>query len=320
MNSDDLLIPAAAAVFVLLACTLWFARRGSRPGVSRNVMRRMSRPDLAAADSITKSDSRRLTGRELLSRLYRLDLFQKLEESLWQAGIYARIADVLLVILLMFIAGLFVGEAVWGKELFSIAIGAAMASLPIIYVRVRRQRRLKAFAKQLPYALDLMKSSLEAGHTLLRGLQVVVAEFADPIGVEFRSAIEQSRLGLPLPRALEEMLKRVPQEDLRLLVVAVRVQSEVGSSLAMILGRLSEIVRTRQRLQQQIKALTAQSKMSGILVGFLPIVMLAAFSVIQPSYTNTLFFDPTGQKILEVACVLDLLAFLSIRKLLKVKY
>ena len=195
-----------------------------------------------------------------------------------------------------------------------------MASLPIIYIRIRRQRRLKAFAKQLPYALDLIKSSLEAGHTLLRGLQVVVAEFADPIGTEFRSAIEQSRLGLPLPRALEEMLKRVPQDDLRLLVVAVRVQSEVGSSLAIILGRLSEIVRTRQRLQQQIKALTAQSKMSGILVGFLPIVMLAAFSVIQPSYTDTLFFDPTGQKILEVAAVLDILAFLSIRKLLKVKY
>ncbi|MGA6971501.1 MAG: type II secretion system F family protein, partial [Candidatus Binatus sp.] len=140
------------------------------------------------------------------------------------------------------------------------------------------------------------------------------------IGVEFRSAIEQSRLGLPLARALEEMLKRVPQEDLRLLVVGVRVQAEVGSSLAIIIGRLSEIVRTRQRLQQQIKALTAQSKMSGILVGFLPIVMLAAFSIIQPSYTDTLFYDPSGQKILEVAAVLDAMAFLTIRKLLKVKY
>ena len=255
-------------------------------------MRRMSRPNAALADDITKTDRRRLTGREFLSWFYRLNLLQKLEENLWQAGIYARIVDVLLVILFMFTAGLFAGEAIWRKELLSIAMGAAMASLPIIYIRVRRQRRLKAFAKQLPYALDLIKSSLEAGHTLLRGLQVVVAEFADPISTEFRSAIEQSRLGLPLPRALEEMLKRVPQDDLRLLVVAVRVQSEVGSSLAIIIGRLSEIVRTRQRLQQQIKALTAQSKMSGILVGFLPIVMLAAFSVIQPSYTDTLFYDP----------------------------
>jgi tight adherence protein B len=320
MSRYDLMIPLAVAGFVLVLCALWFVRRGSRPSVTRTVMRRMSRPDAILEGGITKTDSRRLTGREFLSRFYGLNLLQKLEENLWQAGIYARISDVLLVIMLLFTAGLFAGEAFAGHLLISIAIGAAVASLPIIYIRMRRQRRLKAFAKQLPYALDLIKSSLEAGHTLLRGLQVVVAEFPDPIGTEFRSAIEQSRLGLPLPRSLEEMLKRVPQEDLRLLVVAVRVQSEVGSSLAIILGRLSEIVRTRQRLQQQIKALTAQSKMSGILVGFLPIVMLAAFSVIQPSYTNTLFFDPTGQKILEVAAVLDLFAFLSIRKLLKVKY
>ncbi|MGA7619860.1 type II secretion system F family protein [Candidatus Binatus sp.] len=319
MNLGDLLIPAAAAGFVLISCALLFMRT-NRPRATRTVMRRMSRPDLALTGDITKNDRRRLTGREFLSWFYRLNLLQKLEENLWQAGIYARIIDVLLVILLMFTAGLFAGEAIWGKELLSVAMGAAMASLPIVYIRVRRQKRLKAFAKQLPYALDLIKSSLEAGHTLLRGLQVVVAEFADPISTEFRSAIEQSRLGLPLPRALEEMLKRVPQDDLRLMVVAVRVQAGVGSSLAVIIGRLSEIVRTRQRLQQQIKALTAQSKMSGMLVGFLPIVMLAAFSVIQPSYTDTLFYDPTGQKILEVACVLDALAFLSIRKLLKVKY
>lgn len=123
-----------------------------------------------------------------------------------------------------------------------------------------------------------------------------------------------------MPRALEEMLKRVPQDDLRLLVVAVRVQAEVGSSLAVIIGRLSEIVRTRQRLHQQIKALTAQSKTSGIVVGFLPIVMLAAFSIIQPSYTHTLFYEPNGIRILKVAGVLDIMAFLMIRKLLKVKY
>jgi tight adherence protein B len=320
MSLGDLLIPAAVAGIVLVACGMWFLRRGIRPGVNRAVMRRMSRPDVTGAFNITKTDRHRLSGREFLSWFYRLNLLQKLEENLWQAGIYARIADVLLVILLMFAAGLAAGQAIWNKVFISIPIGAAMAVLPIVYIRLRRQRRLKAFAKQLPYALDLIKSSLEAGHTLLRGLQVVVSEFADPIATEFRSAIEQSRLGLPLARALEEMLKRVPQEDLRLLVVGVRVQSEVGSSLAIIIGRLSEIVRTRQRLQQQIKALTAQSKMSGILVGFLPIVMLGAFSIIQPSYTNTLFYDPSGQKILEVAAVLDVMAFLTIRKLLKVKY
>lgn len=320
MNSVNLMVPIAAGVFVVVVIAIVWLQFSSRPTASRQVMKRMARPGQAQDADITKNDRRRRTGQEILSRIYQLNLLQKLEENLWQAGIYARVADALLVILLMFSAGLLVGQAVWRDPLLSIALGVAIGSLPLIYIHLRKQRRLKAFAKQLPTALDLLKSSLEAGHTLLRGLQVVVAEFPDPISSEFRSAIEQSRLGLPLPRALEEMLKRVPQDDLRLLVVAVRVQSEVGSSLAVIIGRLSEIVRTRQRLQQQIKALTAQSKMSGIVVGFLPIVMLAAFSVIQPSYTHTLFYDPKGIFILKVAGLLDIMAFLSIRRLLKVKY
>jgi tight adherence protein B len=320
MNSVNLTVPIFAGVFVVVVLAIVWLQFSSRPTASREVMKRMARPGQAQDADITKNDRRRRTGQEILSRIYQLNLPQKLEENLWQAGIYARVADALLVILLMFSAGLLVGQAVWRDPLLSIALGIAMGSLPLIYIHLRKQRRLKAFARQLPTALDLLKSSLEAGHTLLRGLQVVVAEFPDPISSEFRSAIEQSRLGLPLPRALEEMLKRVPQDDLRLLVVAVRVQSEVGSSLAVIIGRLSEIVRTRQRLQQQIKALTAQSKMSGIVVGFLPIVMLAAFSIIQPSYTHTLFYDPKGILILKVAGLLDIMAFLSIRRLLKVKY
>ena len=320
MTASDLTIPVAAGAFAMvLIAILWLQFTGTSTA-NRQVLKRMARPNESQDADITKNDRRRRTGQEILWRIYQLNVLQRLEENLWQAGIYARVADALLVILLMFSAGLLVGQAVWGDPLISIALGGGMAILPLVYIRVLKQRRLKAFAKQLPTALDLIKSSLEAGHTLLRGLQVVVAEFPDPISSEFRSAIEQSRLGLPLARALEEMLKRVPQDDLRLLVVAVRVQTEVGSSLAMIVGRLSEIVRTRQRLQQQIKALTAQSRMSGIVVGFLPIVMLAAFSIIQPSYTHTLFYDPKGILILKIAGLLDIMAFLAIRKLLKVKY
>jgi tight adherence protein B len=104
------------------------------------------------------------------------------------------------------------------------------------------------------------------------------------------------------------------------LVLAVKVQTDVGSSLAAIVGRLSEIVRTRQRLRLQIRALTAQSRMGGMIVGALPIVVLGAFSLVQPGYAATLFNDPTGLKILKMAIILDSLAFLTIRRLLKLKY
>jgi tight adherence protein B len=322
LHMRDMDATALLAILGLLIVAAGFAiaRHFGATAVSKEVLRRMARPQAAGGDDIMKQNRRTRPARQLLAVLYRTNVLMRLEEMMWQAGVYAPLADILLIMLFLFGAGLAVGEASSATPLISFTIGGALASLPVIYIRFRRQRRLRAFVQQLPFALDLIRSSLEAGHSLLRGFQVVVAEFGEPIGAEFRSVIEQSRLGLPLPRALEEMLKRVPEEDLRLLVVAVKVQSEVGSSLAQIIGRLSEIVRTRQRLQAQIRALTAQSRMSGFVVGLLPVVMLGAFSVIQPSYTQTLFVDPTGVKILKVAAVLDVLGFLTIRRLLKVKF
>jgi len=149
---------------------------------------------------------------------------------------------------------------------------------------------------------------------------VLEQEFAEPIGGEFRTVVEQTRLGMPVAEALADMLQRVPLDDLRLFVVAVKVQAEVGSSLAQIISRLSDIVRTRQRLFSQIRALTAQSRMSGMVVGLLPVVVLVMFSIVQPSYAQMLFFDHTGQLILKTAAGLDLGAFLLIRRILKVKF
>lgn len=315
----DLIV--ALMVFLLIAAMVFFmlARSAGSAAVSRDVVRRMSPPE-TVADDILRDDPRLRHPRPLLAALKRFDLLRNLERTMWQAGIYAPGTDVLLMMLAFAMAGTVIGGAVGGDPTIAFAFAIGMATLPIVYIRLRRQRRLKAFQRQLPFALDLMKSSLEAGHSLLRGFQVVVAEFADPIGSEFRTVIEQSRLGLPLPRALEEMLDRVPINDLRLLVVAVRVQSEVGSSLAMIIGRLSELVRTRQRIQQQIRTLTAQSRMSGLVVGLLPVALLFAFSAIQPSYTHTLFHDPAGRMILKIAAGLDIAAFLVIRWMLKVEY
>ncbi|MFZ0658704.1 MAG: type II secretion system F family protein [Candidatus Binataceae bacterium] len=318
----DLVIATSAFALVLVLGGFVIARHKGLPWLGRNVMRRMAPAKTVSADGIFRTGHRRNkeAATRILARLMRINLIQKLEQTMWQAGMYLPVADVLLVIVLLAGAGIVGGGAFSSDPLIPIGLGFGIGILPLMYIRVRRQRRLKAFATQLPYALDLIKSSIEAGHSLLRGFQVVVAEFGDPIGSEFRSVIEQSRLGLPLPRALEDMLERVPIEDLRLLVVAVRVQSEVGSSLAQIIGRLSEIVRTRQKIQQQIRAMTAQSRMSGMVVGCLPIAMLGAFSIIQPAYVHTLFYDPSGQMILKVAAVLDIMAFVTIRKLLKVEF
>jgi tight adherence protein B len=252
--------------------------------------------------------------------LPRLDLMRRLEQYMWQAGMYQSAYRTLLLMCALFVAGIGGAEMFSRDLLISIGAGLGLCVTPLIYIRIKRTRRLKAFLLQLPYALDLIKSSLEAGHTLQRGMQVVEQEFADPLGGEFRTVVEQTRLGLPITHALADMLARVPEDDLRLFVVAIKVQAEVGSSLAQIIARLSDIVRTRQRLFSQIRALTAQSRMSGMVVGLLPVVVLAMFSIVQPNYAQMLFFDPTGQMILKVATGLDLGAFLLIRRIVKVKF
>ena len=316
----DNLVVAEVFGLVLAVVLCGLAAFGPRPGQVKNALQRLgSHNDDLGHELFSR---RRVVeqGRLQQAVLQRLNLTQLLERNMWQAGLYMRASEMMLLVVVLFGTGEVIGAAIFNDPLLALGAGLGMASLPIMYIRFRRKRRLRFFAEQLPYALDLIKSLLEAGHSLLRGFQVVVKEFRDPIAGEFATVLEQATLGLPLSRALEEMLKRVPEDDLRLLVIAVKVQAEVGSSLAQIIGRLADIMRNRQRLRQQVAALTAQSRMSGIIVGLLPVGVLGAFSIIQPNYASSLFYDPAGFKMLKIAIGLDLLALLTIRRLLKVNY
>jgi len=320
MNSPmDSMAVAEVFALVLVSLMLGIGALAPRSNRSEEALARLKpqRTDLVR-EALNRRPVTDDTGLQHL--FHRIDLTRWLERSMWEAGIYTRVSDMVLLMVLLFGTGEVIAGTFIDAPLLSISFGLALGALPLPYIRFRRRRRLSQFTDQLPYVLDLLKSLLEAGHSLLRGLQVVVKEFDAPIGTEFATVLEQTALGLPLARALQEMVKRVPQEDLRLLVVAVKVQAEVGSSLAQIIGRLSEIMRTRQRLRGQIRALTAQSRMSGLIVGLLPALVLGAFSLVQPGYAHALFTDPTGIKMLEAAVVLDFMALVTIRRLVRIKY
>src|SRR5579872_4300322 len=315
----DLILAGTIFASIFAVVVVVVLSRGNGSEQREYVSRMMLRPVEGDIDiDITRKRKDHQSAVAIILR--QINLLRNLEQTMWQAGIYWRVSDVLLIILLLAGAGYAGAYAFWGDMYFGIGGAIGLGALPIMYIRFRRKRRLKAFGNQLPFALDLIKGSLEAGHSLPRALQVLIGEFADPLGGEFRTVLEQTRIGLPLGRALEDMLQRVPEDDLKLLVVAVKVQTEIGSSLAAIIGRLSEIVRIRQRLRLQIKALTAQSRMGGLVVGLLPVLVLCAFSLIQPGYTDSLFHDPTGQMILKAAIGMDVMALLTIKRLLKVDY
>jgi tight adherence protein B len=305
-------------VYLMVSVLLATSHEASTDGRLRRERFAASVPEPEGDVDITRR--RKLPQTSRFKWLYRFDLMCALEDLIWQAGFYIRVADLLMIVAAGAMIGALAAWIGWHDRLTAVVAGLAGAAAPFAYVKLRARRRLSAFVRQLPFALDVIKSSLEAGHSLQRALQVVVKEFGDPLGAEFRMALEQTRIGLPLPRALDEMVKRVPDDELRMMTVAVKVQTDVGSSLAHIVGRLAEIVRTRQQLRLQVRALTAQARMGGTMVALLPVVVLGAFTLLNPNYTHMLFTDPTGLMLLKTAIGFDILAFFIIRRLVRTEF
>jgi tight adherence protein B len=249
----------------------------------------------------------------------RIELFRALEAYADQAGVRVSAIGLLLTSLALFaLSSLLVSQ--WFGSLAGLASGTAAATMPLAFLYRRRKRRLAALSEQLPYLLDLLKSALESGHTLLRALQMSSQNLPEPMATEVRSIIERVQVGMPVPEAFETVFLRAPIEEIRFLAAAVRVQTEVGSSLAEILAHVSQSIRNRQRAEQEILARTAQSRVSAIVVGLLPVAVLIVLSLINPGYAQPLFHHPLGIRLLGVAITCDLVAALTMHHIIRIDY
>jgi tight adherence protein B len=195
----------------------------------------------------------------------------------------------------------------------------AGASLPIGWLWFMRRRRLTAFARQLPDALELVSRALRAGHSLASGLSLVADEVGDPLGKEFSRCYEEQNLGIPLEDALEEMTERVPNLDLRFFATAVILQRQTGGDLAEILDKIGSLIRERFKIWGQVQALTGEGRLSGIVLLALPPVLFVVMYRLNPEYVMLLFSDPLGNKMLVVAAVLQIVGALVIKKIVNIK-
>ena len=193
------------------------------------------------------------------------------------------------------------------------------ALIPYILLRRKRGRRLKAFNTALPDAIDLMARSLRAGHSMNSSIELIAEQSPEPLASEFVQVYKQQRLGLPFREALLEMGTRIPSKDLQFLITAILVQKETGGDLTEILDRTAHVIRDRIRIEGEVRTHTAQGRMTGWILGLLPIIMLVLLNIISPSYSTILFHDPTGQKLLYAGGVLIILGGLIIRKIVDVQ-
>lgn len=205
------------------------------------------------------------------------------------------------------------------NPVFGVATGLFVGLFPIGWLMMKRKFRLKAFAKQLPDALELIARALRAGHSLASGFSLVADEMKDPIGGEFRKVFEEQNLGIAMEDALQNMCTRVPNLDLKFFATAIVLQRQTGGDLAEILDKIGYIIRERFKIWGQVQALTGEGRLSGVVLLALPPVLFVVVYRLNPDYVMPLFYDPLGRKMLFAGVVTQIFGALWIRKIVNIR-
>src|SRR5450755_4626226 len=191
--------------------------------------------------------------------------------------------------------------------------------LPIGYLVIKEGRRTTAFLEQLPDTLQLIAGSLTVGHSLAQAMDAVVREERQPVSIEFNRALVETRLGMPVEDALEGISSRMDSQDFAWIVMAIRIQREVGGNLAEILTTVAATIRERERLRRQVRGLSAEGRLSAWILGGLPPIFATYLILVRPTYIEPLFTDPLGITLVIVMLALMSLGIFWLSRVVKVK-
>ena len=190
---------------------------------------------------------------------------------------------------------------------------------PFLYLSVKAARRQAKFDEQLPSTLQLLAGALQAGHSLQQAVDTVVHEAGDPIAGEFQRVLTEARLGRPLEEAFEAMAKRTRSVDFEWTVMAIRLQRQVGGNLAEVLSTVSQTIRDRYSLKRQIKALSAEGRLSSIILSVLPILLFMGLLILNPTFLRPLFTTTVGLMMMGGSVVLMIFGVFWLKKITEIK-
>lgn len=194
------------------------------------------------------------------------------------------------------------------------------AFLPIVFIKIKKGNRIKAFESQLGDTLIMMCNGLRSGFSFQQTMENVATDMPAPIGMEFGKVCNEIRYGATMEEALNNMVDRVKSPDLMLVVSAVLIQRTTGGNLSEILTTISQTIRDRIKIKGEISSITAQGRMSGLIIGALPICIAAVLMVVNPDYMSTFFTTGTGNIMLAVSIIMEVLGFFAIRKVVTIEY
>jgi tight adherence protein B len=242
-----------------------------------------------------------------------------LKNILWQAGMKnVKPAKILLITAVMGLGAYLLATHFLGNPLEAIAIGLAGLAAPALYVMYRRMRRLRAFERLFPEAIDLLGRAVRAGHAFTTGLEMIAKELPQPVAEEFRLTFEEQNFGLPLKDALFNLAERVPLIDVRFFVIALLIQKETGGNLAEILDNLSRVIRERFKILGEVRIKTAQGRLTAAILIGLPPLMMFMMSLVNPEYIKPLFNDPWGPYVLVAGATMQIIGSAMLWKIVRI--
>jgi tight adherence protein B len=315
----QILIALGALAVVALVEGLYHTVRFFSERRREELRRRLQVLGAPEAGDFTLLRGGKLSSLPFLDELLRgVPLLERLERIIEQAQVNITVAQLLLFSGLSALAGGTIAGILtsMGMGVLCAAIGAAM---PLMVVLSIRQKRSQKISEQLPDALDMMARSLRAGHALSSAFKLVASEMPTPMSLEFARAFEEQNLGMSFERAVVNMTARVPgNRDLKIFAVSVIVQKETGGNLVEILEKIGETIRARYRFYGKLRGLTAEGRVSGVVLGILPIGTALIVGLLNPKYLKPLVSDPLGKNLLIYAVLSWIVGVLWLKRMAKV--
>jgi tight adherence protein B len=322
--SPSVVVPVLIGVGVLLAVVMLAIRMGKTPNEEAELrLDQMTSGKAPSSQVVGSSDSllkvmpidpdRPTVWTTLLPK------FEDIRKLYEQADVNLPFDKFMFVVVGLAVAGGLVAAATRVPYIL-IPLGAlAMGLAPFFWLMKRKKRRVQEFVAAMPEAVELMSRALRAGHGLASGMNLVAEEMKGPVAQEFGRVFYEQNLGVPIEASLRGMAERVPSMDVRFFVTAVIIQRGTGGDLAEVLEKIGKLIRQRYELFGHVRALTAEGRLSGIVLLALPPALLGFLTASNYAYVEPLFTTPGGTKMLAVTAALQVVGALSIKKIVAIK-
>ncbi|WP_273701819.1 type II secretion system F family protein [Tepidanaerobacter acetatoxydans] len=253
-------------------------------------------------------------------KLFNIYISQNLQNDMSLSGIKMRPEEFVLTWIFLAVVPAVLLYTITESVIRSLALILIGAIVPPLYLKMSINKKQIQFEKQLGDALQILANGLRAGFSLTQAIESLAKDMPDPLGSEFQTASRELLLGMDIETVLSKIADRMKSEDMRLLTAAVVIQLQVGGNLAEILDNISQTIRDRLAIKRSVRTLTAQGRISGQIVGIIPIALLLIISIISPDYTSIFFTTAYGHIMIFISLIMESLGFLAIYKIVDIKY